>query len=177
MTVTPPPPRASDARELQTARWRIDPARSRVEFRTPTFWGLVRVSGRFERFDGTLDLRRNPAIELTIEAASVNTKNKFRDRHLRTEDFFDVERHPEVRFVSDDATLDGTRLRVRGRLFAAGASIPLALDALVRRDGDELEIDATTQADHRDLRMSAGQLGMMRRPSELTVHARLVRDG
>ena len=41
-------------------RWRIDPARSSVEFRTPTLWGLATVKGRFERYDGTLDLQREP---------------------------------------------------------------------------------------------------------------------
>ncbi len=45
------------------------------------------VKGHFERYEGTLDLQRNPAIELTIEAASLNTNNKTRDKHLRSDDF------------------------------------------------------------------------------------------
>ena len=75
-------------------RWRIDPTRSSVEFRTRTLWGLATVKGHFERYDGTLDLERSPAIELTIDADSLNTKNDFRDRHLRSADFFDVEEPP-----------------------------------------------------------------------------------
>ena len=43
--------------DIGRTRWRIDPARSSVEFRTPTFWGLVTVKGGFERYGGTLDLR------------------------------------------------------------------------------------------------------------------------
>ena len=154
--------------------WRIDPARSRVEFRTPTLWGLATVKGHFEHYDGTLDLQRDPAIELTIDAASVNTKLALRDRHLRSADFFDAENHPQVRFVSDDATLTGDRLRVSGRLYAAGNSIPLEIDARLRRVGEELELEATTTADHRKLGMSHGMLGMIPTPSELTVHGRLV---
>ena len=166
---------SSPAHRIAQGRWRIDPARSSVEFHTPTLWGLATVKGRFERYDGTLDLQRSPAIELTIDAGSLTTKNKLRDRHLRSADFFDVERHPQVHFVSDAVTLDGDRLKVRGRLHAAGKSLPLELDASLRRVGDELGIDARTYADHRKLGMSHGTLGMIPTPSELIVHGRLVR--
>jgi polyisoprenoid-binding protein YceI len=161
---------------IQRTRWRIDPARSRVEFRTPTLWGLATVTGRFARYDGTLDLQATPAIELTIDAASLDTKLGLRDTHLRSPDFFDAEHHPYVRFVSDSATLDGDRLAVRGRLYAGGESIPLDLDATVRRAGDELEIDAGAPADHRELGMTKSTLGMIRTPTELTVRARMVPD-
>lgn len=167
-------PQATETLAVDKTRWRIDPARSRVEFRTPTLWGLTTVKGCFERYDGTLDLGREPAIDLTIEGASLNTNNKLRDRHLRSVDFFDVEHHPMVRFVSDYAERDGKRLKVRGHLHAAGNSIPLALEARLRREGDELVVDARTYADHRQLGMSHGMLGMIRTPSELIVHGRLV---
>jgi polyisoprenoid-binding protein YceI len=136
---------------------------------------LTTVKGRFERHEGTLDLQQNPAIELTIDAASLNTNLGFRDRHLRSADFFDVVNHPTVRFLADSITLEGERLQVRGQLHAAGKSIPLELDARLRRVGDELEVDARTSADHRKLGMSHGMLGMIPTPSELIVHGRLVR--
>ena len=100
------------------------PTRSSVEFRTPTFWGLMTVKGRFERYDGTLDLRQEPAIELTIEAVSLNTNNNMRDKHLRSSDFFDVANHPQVRFVSDSATLDGERLDGQGPALRGGNECP-----------------------------------------------------
>lgn len=167
--------KSSDTQSIAHGRWRIDPARSRVEFRTPTLWGLATVKGRFDRYDGSLDLQRSPAIELVIDAASLSTKNSFRDRHLGSADFFDVEDHPQVRFVSDTATLDGDTLKVRGRLYAAGSSLPLELEAGLRPVGDEFEVDARTYADHRKLGMSHGILGMIPTPSELIVHGRLVR--
>ena len=79
--------------------------------------------------------------------------------------------------MSDSATLDGERLTVSGRLYTAGKSMPLNLDASLRRVGDELEVEAHTSADHRKLGMIHGRLGMIRTPSELIVHGRLVRDG
>ena len=170
-------PQTNDKPAPEKTRWRIDPARSQVEFRTPTFWGLMTVKGQFERYDGTLDLRREPAIELTIEAGSLNTKNNMRDKHLRSGDFFDVANEPEVRFVSDRATLDGEKLTVSGKLYAAGKSIPLDVDATLRPVDGELEVDGTASADQFGLAMSHGMLGMIRPPSELIVRGRLVRDG
>jgi polyisoprenoid-binding protein YceI len=161
--------------DIEKTRWRIDPARSSVEFRAPTFWGLVTVKGRFERYDGTLDLRREPAIELTIEADSLDTGNKMRDKHLRGVDFFDAEHHPTVRFASDAAELEGERLMVRGQLHAHGYSTPIELEARVRRVGDELEVDTTTEVDQHELGMTHSPLGMIRTPSQLIVHGRLLR--
>ena len=169
-------PQTAKSLALESTRWRIDPARSSVEFRTPTFWGLVTVKGRFGRYDGTLDLRQQPAIDLTIEAASLDTKNKMRDKHLRSADFFDVANHPQVRFVSDSAKLEGERLTVSGRLDAAGKSMPLNIDATLRRVDGELEVDATVHADQFELGMSHGMLGMIRTPSELIVRGRLYAD-
>jgi polyisoprenoid-binding protein YceI len=164
-----------DTPNLETTRWRIDPARSSVEFRAKV-WGLPAVKGRFSRYRGTLDLSGQPAIELNIETESVDTNHKKRDAHLRSPDFFGAEKHPHVRFVSESATVDGDRLKVRGRLHARGSSMPLELDAMLRRVGDELEVEAATHADHHQLGMNWNKLGMLRSPSQLTLRGRLVQD-
>ena len=143
MSTTTPQP--TDAHSIENTRWRIDTTRSRIEFRTRTFWGLIAVKGRFEHYDGTLDLRHEPAVELTIDASSLDTNNNKRDKHLRSADFFDIESHPQVRFVSDSAKLDGERLTVSGRLYAAGKSMPLNVDARLRRAEDQLEVEARTR--------------------------------
>ena len=170
------PANAADSSDIQHTRWRIDPRRSSVEFHVRNFYGLQTVKGRFERYDGTLDLASEPSIELAIEADSLNTNNARRDEHLRSADFFDSASHPQVRFVSELATLDGERLRVRGELRAAGKTTRLDLEGLIRPDGDELDIDVTTFADHRELGITWNRLGMMRTPSKLIVRGRLVRD-
>jgi polyisoprenoid-binding protein YceI len=163
--------------EVDRTRWRIDPTRSSVEFQAPNFWGLATVKGKFERYNGTLELYETPAIELTIDAASLTTNNKKRDAHLRSGDFFDVANHPQVRFVSESATLSGQQLKVHGHLHAAGKSIPVELDAAVRPVDDELAVEAETHADHRHLGMTWNRLGMLRGPSKLIIQGRLVRDG
>jgi polyisoprenoid-binding protein YceI len=168
--------RPIDTFDIENARWRIDSNRSSVEFRVPNFFGLQTVKGRFRRYAGTLDLRQEPTVQLTIDAPSVDTNNARRDKHLRSADFFDVENHPEVRFISDRAALVGEQLQIRGRLEVAGRGIALDVDATLRRDGDELEVDATIDVDQRELGMTWSPLGMVRTPSKLIVHGRLVRD-
>jgi polyisoprenoid-binding protein YceI len=165
-----------DALDISQAAWRLDPTRSSVEFHVRHFYGLATVKGRFERFEGTLNLRSQPAIQLTIEADSLDTKHKKRDQHLHSADFFNVAEHPQVQFVSDSAALDGEQLTVRGKLSAAGKTIPLHLDATLHAVGDELEVEAVTNADHRGLEMTWSPLGVLRAPSKLLVHGRLVRQ-
>jgi polyisoprenoid-binding protein YceI len=156
--------------------WRLDPARSSVEFHVRHFYGLTTVHGRFGSYEGVLDLRGEPWVELTIDAASLDTKHPKRDAHLRSDEFFDVEHHPQVRFVSETAVLGDDTLRVRGRLHAAGQHVPVEVDATLRAVGDELEADASTEVDHRELGMTWSPLGTLRPPSRLTVRGRLVRD-
>jgi polyisoprenoid-binding protein YceI len=104
------------------------------------------VRGCFRRFDGSYVV--GPAgseIELTIDAASVDTGISARDRHLRLADFFDVDEHPQVRFTSTRVDgLGNGRVHVSGELEAAGTRVPLAFDASVRVIDGELELEATT---------------------------------
>jgi polyisoprenoid-binding protein YceI len=160
---------------LTDGSWRLDPARSSVAFHVRHFYGLMTVKGEFADYGGTLALGVTPAVELTIQAASLDTKLAKRDEHLRSKDFFDVERHPQVRFLSDSAAFDGDTLRVHGQLHAAGRSIRLELDATVREIDGELEIEAVTEADHRELGMTWSPLGILRAPSKLILRGRLVR--
>jgi polyisoprenoid-binding protein YceI len=168
-------PYTSIAARVNEGPWTLDPSRSSVEFHVRHFYGLMTVKGNFAEYEGVLDLGASPAVELTIQAASLDTKMAKRDVHLRSKDFFDVEHHQQVRFVSDDVSRDGDKLTVRGQLHAAGRQIPLTLDATVREVDGELEIEAVTHADHRELGMTWSPLGLLRAPSKLMVRGRLVR--
>jgi len=155
--------------------WRVDPDLTVVDFAVKTFWGLITVRGRFDRFDGWYEVGPDGAsIELTIDARSVNTGNRTRDRHLRSADFFNVAEYPLVRFTSTRVrhTGDGT-LRVEGNLEAAGTAIPLQFDASMEQVEGELEIDAAPAVDLRDLGMSRGHLAMIRPTAKLHARARL----
>jgi polyisoprenoid-binding protein YceI len=163
----------------QTAatRWQLDPSQSRVEFRVPHFWGLVKVRGHFDRFDGWLETHpQGPGqLELTIDAASVKTGIGKRDAHLRGADFFDAEHHPTIRFHAAVVTEHDGRLTVEGELQAAGKSVTLEISPTFERTGDQMQIELTTTVDQRQLGMTWSPLGMTRTPTTITVNARLLR--
>jgi polyisoprenoid-binding protein YceI len=83
--------------------WEIDPAHSQIEFSVKHMM-ITRVRGRFGSFDGTLDLDlENPEeshVEGTIDVAGIDTNEEDRDKHLRSEDFFDAENYPQMKFRS-----------------------------------------------------------------------------
>jgi polyisoprenoid-binding protein YceI len=164
------------ASALASGTWILDPERSSVEFRAPLLFGVIgTVKGGFDLYRGTLDMDARPAIELTINADSIDTGNEKRDTHLRSADFFDADAHPEVRFESESASLDGEKLHVHGTLRAAGASTPLDVVATVRPVGEEFEIEASAKVDQRELGMTYSPLGTLRPPARLTVRGRLAR--
>jgi polyisoprenoid-binding protein YceI len=163
--------------DLAIGAWSLDPARSSVEFHVPNFWGLARVKGHFERYEGKLHLQTTPAVELTIDAGSLDTGNRQRDEHLRSSEFFDVEHNPQVRFSSETAQLEGETLAVRGTLEAAGKSLPLELRATLGVIDAEPVIEAQTTVDRRDLGMTWNSLGRVGARSTLLVKGTLVREG
>src|SRR3954471_14517613 len=141
-----------NSRRLAGTCWQLDPSGSRAEFRVPNFWGLAAVKGRFQQLDGRLEVDHDHQwrMELTLDAASLDTGNPKRDKHLCSADFFDVEQHPELRFRStsvDDQ--GGGRLRVEGELEAAGGRVSLPVEVTVVHAEGGLEIDAAATVDQR----------------------------
>ena len=159
------------------ARWTVDPDESFVEFAVKTFWGVTTVRGRFDHFEGSYENGPDgTTIELTIDADSLDTGNRTRDKHLRSTGFFHISEHPRVRFASTRVhKVNGEILHVAGRLEAAGNGVLLEFPATIRPVGDGLEVEATTTVDQSQLGMSSGQLGMIRGPATLHVKARLSR--
>ncbi len=164
---------------LAPASWAVDRDDSFVEFAVKTFWGMGTVRGRFDRFEGAYEVApTGTSVELTIDADSLDTGNHTRDEHLRSDAFFQVGRHPQLRFASTRIHDVGEGLlHVVGELEAAGTTVQLEFPATVRSVGDGLEIEATTTVDQRRFGMSSGTLGMVRPPATLHVKARLDANG
>jgi polyisoprenoid-binding protein YceI len=83
--------------------WVIDPAHTLIEF-TVKHMMITTVRGRFNKFSGTLNLDEahpeRSSVEGSVEVASIDTRDPDRDAHLRSPDFFDVEKYPTMRFRS-----------------------------------------------------------------------------
>jgi polyisoprenoid-binding protein YceI len=160
---------------LARGAWQLDPARSRVEFEVPHWWGLRTVRGRFTRYAGSLNLRARPAMELTIDATTVQTGSSRRDRHLHSPDFFWVAEHQYVRFESSSVRLEGGELSVRGELTARGARMDLELEPVITPvGGGEYELAAVVFVMHRWLGITWNPAGFTRPYSRLAVAGRLV---
>jgi polyisoprenoid-binding protein YceI len=159
---------------LARGAWELDPKRSTVGFAVPFWWGFGTVKGRFRRYAGRLELGARPAIELTIDAASVDTGNERRDRRLRSEDFLAVARDPYIRFVSHSVRLLDDRLSVVGELMARGAQIEVELDAAVDAVEGEYALRAETFVMHSGLGMTWNPTQITRPWSKLIVGGRLV---
>jgi polyisoprenoid-binding protein YceI len=92
-----------------SAAWQLDPAHTHVEFSVKHLM-LARVKGRFAGVTGTVEMGADPSastVDVVIGAASIDTREAKRDAHLRSADFFDVERFPTIAFRSRDVRPTG----------------------------------------------------------------------
>jgi polyisoprenoid-binding protein YceI len=137
---------------LRADTFAVDASHSEVSFQIHHLVGQVR--GRFNDFSGTVQLdAKNPAassVDFHIKAASIDTNNADRDKHLRTADFFDVEKFPEITFKSESIQAAGKdKYNVTGTLTMHGVSkkvtLPVTLGGEVKdpwgntRAGFEIE--------------------------------------
>ncbi len=120
-------------------RFRIDPAHSALTFKATS--RLVNADGRFHRFAGEVSVDpRDPTtarISITVDAASIDTVNTKRDTHLRSQDFFWVERHPTIVFESLRAPQQGEGVAVVGRLTVRGVTREITVTTTVTVAPDE----------------------------------------
>nr|WP_222131732.1 YceI family protein [Pseudonocardia sp. C8] len=134
----------------------IDPDHSSVRF-VARHIGLSKVYGRFDRFQGRIRIAEpfeESSVDVVIDAASVDTNVEARDTHLRSADFLDVERFPELRFSSVRFTAHGgNRWTVDGDLTLHGMTSDVSLDTTflgsAEWNGDRVGAVATTQL-HRE---------------------------
>jgi polyisoprenoid-binding protein YceI len=112
-----------------TGAWVIDPVHSEVGFSVRHLM-LSKVRGRFAKFDGrivTSDNLLDASVEATIDLSSIDTNNPDRDAHLRSADFFDVERHPVMTYRSTGVRVVDDGFLVDGELSLHGITRPVTL--------------------------------------------------
>jgi polyisoprenoid-binding protein YceI len=155
-----------DIPQIAETRWEIDPGSTTVELAIGRSH-LHRVRGRFHAVRGSAvsygDKVADAAIEVEIDAASIDTRLRLRDHHLRGGLFLDVRRFPAISFGStrvEDRGEDG--LRVIGDLTIHGITQQVALDAEIeQRDAEGGSIIAHTVLDRRDFKIGPRAMGIV----------------
>jgi len=140
--------------------WKIDAAHSSVVFHV-SHMVIAEVTGNFKEFDATFvqtgEDFSGSRLDATIKAGSINTDNEARDKHLRSADFFDAEKYPDIKFVSRTIEkINDKNYKVTGDLTMHGVTKQVVLDMKYNgqmkdpRGNIKAGFKATTQVNRKD---------------------------
>jgi polyisoprenoid-binding protein YceI len=146
----------ADVDSLPAGTWNLDPVHSRVDFEVSYLAG--RFKGEFHAIGAELTVDGSRAsLAGTARVASVDVKDENLSAHLQSPDFFDAERHPELRFAAQDIRLDGDgKVSVDGELTIKGVTKPVAVTGMVTAPiadpygNDRIGLNLTTKLDRTD---------------------------
>ena len=153
--------------ETSTTTWQIDPSHSEVGFSVKHLM-ISTVRGRFSGVQGTItiddeDVTRS-SVDVEIDASTIDTREEKRDAHLRSPDFFAVEKYPTIRFRSSRIEpLGGDRLRITGDLTIRDVTREVVLEGADEgrgRDpwgGERAGFSATGTIDRREFGLTWNQ--------------------
>jgi polyisoprenoid-binding protein YceI len=119
--------------------WAIDPVHSDVSF-TVRHMMVSKVRGRFDTFEGTIVTAPNPmdsSVSASIDLSSVNTGAPDRDAHIRSADFFEVDKHPHMTFRSTAIRSDGEGYLLDGELTLKGVTKPVTMQLEINGFGPD----------------------------------------
>jgi len=117
---------SANATQAATTSWNIDPAHTTAEFKVKHMM-IANVKGQFSAVTGVVEIDpeevANSRVEVSIDASSISTRDAQRDAHLKSPDFFDVEKFPTLSFASTGVTRkDDGELAVEGNLTIHGVT-------------------------------------------------------
>ena len=120
--------------------WTIDPAHSTIEF-VAKHMMITTVKGRFAEFEGTIvadeEHLADSSVDVTMQAASLDTRSEQRDAHLRSPDFLDVETYPTVTFRNTGLVGTKDEFQLTGDLTIRGVTRPITLDVTFEDEGKD----------------------------------------
>jgi polyisoprenoid-binding protein YceI len=159
--------------------WRFDGATSTVRLRSKSVWGLVPVKGTFGQVsgEGVISPAGLVSGSIRLGSASIDTKNKKRDTHLRSADFFNSDVYPDIAFAVDHVDVTAEGASAVGTLEVAGRKRPLEVPVSVTASADDtVDLDAEIQVDRSDFGLTWNRLGMVSMKNTITIHAVFTRS-
>jgi len=159
--------------------WALDAARSEIGLKSKSMWGMLAVKGVFREVtgSGTVSAAGDVAGTITVAAASIDTKVKKRDEHLRSAEFFDVARTPDITFTAEQVTPAGDGVTVTGTLTVRDRTHPVSFAARVSVPGEaQVELDGEVQVNRAEYGLTWSPLGLASLHNAITVHAVFTRQ-
>jgi polyisoprenoid-binding protein YceI len=148
-----------------SSTWALDATRTTVAFRSSSFWGLLKVKGTFAKVEGTGQATAPDLVagHLRIDAGSVNTGIGKRDDHLKSADFFDVEKFPTIGVTLDKAAVTGPdTLELDTTIMIRGTEQRVALPATVTvLDDGAVRLTTTTELNRQQFGVDGNMMGMI----------------
>jgi len=152
----------STAAFAQEGKYNFDPSHAKVGFEV-AHMVISNVDGRFSKFDGTLTLGKKVSdmkIEANIDVNSINTDDAEREKHLKSADFFDVEKFPKITFVSTSVSGTENKLKIKGKLTIKNTTKEVVLDGKITKaikdpwGNTRLAISGKTKINRQDFGLS-----------------------
>jgi polyisoprenoid-binding protein YceI len=139
--------------------WKLDPSHTLVEFSAKHLM-ITTVKGRITDIEGTIYADENDlsssSVDVTLKAATLDTRTEQRDNHLRSADFLDVENFPAITFKSTRIEGDRSEFKLTGDLTIRGVTKPITLDVTFEGQtkdpwgGERIGFSATGKIDRRE---------------------------
>lgn len=112
--------------------WKIDNVHSEIQFKVKHLM-ISTVIGNFDQFDSTVETNTDndfngANVKFSADINSINTKNEYRDNHLKSADFFHAEEHPELKFESTSVAVNGDEVTLNGNLTIRSVTKPITLN-------------------------------------------------
>ena len=119
---------ALETNQLGVGTWAIDPVHSSIEFSVRHLM-VSKVRGNFENFSGAIVVAEDgtPSVTAEIAVDSINTRNEQRDAHIKSADFFEVEKYPTATFTSTGVRANGGDYVLDGEFTLKGVTKPVSL--------------------------------------------------
>jgi polyisoprenoid-binding protein YceI len=169
---------AATSSPLPSGKWHVDSSRSNLSFGARGMFGLVPVQGEFREYSGEMSVDDSGARgELRIKAASLDTGNATRDKHLRSPDFFDASNHEMLTFILLSVT-DGAvgGLELQGVLSIHGTDLQLVAPLQVEAGSDQITVSTTVEVERAAAGVGWSKAGMIKGPAKIHATLTLVTD-
>jgi polyisoprenoid-binding protein YceI len=145
--------------------WNIDQGQSTIGFKAKSMWGLASVKGRFKDFSGDGQITDAQTVfgRIDIKADSLDTGIRKRDEHLRSADYFEADKFPDISVVVTSAEgIDGDTVDMRAQLTVKGTTAPLPLRTKVAMlDDGAVRLSTQVTIDRKHFGVDGNLIGMI----------------